>query len=209
MPITEQRSTPHIGEEVYRAAELTSNKDGTFTFVASDESKDSHGDIVRAASWDLKRYTSNPIVLFGHDNQNPVGVSVKTWKDGTRLMSTIKLAEEGTSPFIDTLRKLVAQKIIRSVSVGFKPTVEPLRITDKQGNWLGGFEFVGQELLEISLVSVPSNPNALSIAKSANASERDLQRLFINDQSALAQKSYEENERLITLLRLGASSHLK
>ena len=34
-----------------------------FEFIASDETPDSYGDIVRAEGWDLKRYKKNPIIL--------------------------------------------------------------------------------------------------------------------------------------------------
>jgi len=206
----EQRAKPTSGQEVVKASELMPNGDGTYTFVASDESVDSYGDIVRADKWDLKRYRSNPIVLFGHDNSNPIGLSTKVWVDGKKLMHTIKFADEGTSDFIDTVRKLTAQKILRAVSVGFKPKAEPVPIMEK-GVWTGGYEFVGQELLEISLVSIPANPNALSLAKSMNVSERSMQRIFKADEGAIARLRIEEDERmrLLTLAKLGVSSHRK
>ena len=56
-------------------------------------------------------------------------------------------------------------------------------------------EFLGQELLEISLVTVPANPAALSMAKSLSIPEMHLQRVFTpprQDPSVfLAQKSAE------------------
>ena len=47
-------------------------------------------------------------------------------------------------------------------SVGFIPDMEkaaPLNVEDKFG--LNGMEFKGQELLEVSAVTIPSNPDAL------------------------------------------------
>lgn len=162
----------------YKTAELKAVGDSQFEFVASDETVDRYGDVVRVSGWELANYKRNPIVLFQHQNANPVGISTKVWIDGKKLMSRIKLAAEGTSAFIDTLRKLLDQNIIRAVSVGFGVTKEPNLIRDVKNDRVTGYEFVGQELLEISLVSVPANPSALSLAKSLSIPDLHMQRVF-------------------------------
>lgn len=172
-----------MSDMLYRAAELRAVEDekDIYEFIASDETVDRYGDIIRVEGWDLKTYKANPIVLFGHQHSNPIGVAVRTWidKDVKALKIRIKLADEGTSPFIDTLRKLLAQKILRAVSVGFQPTKAPNEIKDPDTNrWTGGYEFVGQELLENSIVTVPANPSALSTAKSLGLPEMHLRRVF-------------------------------
>lgn len=163
---------------VYKTAELKAVADGQYKFVASDESTDRMGDIIRVAGWELANYKRNPIVLFQHQSSNPVGISTKVWIEGKALMAQIKLAAEGTSPFIDTLRKLLDQSIVRAVSVGFMPTKQPNYIRDNTNDRVTGLEFVGQELNEISLVSVPANANALAMAKSLHIPELHLQRIF-------------------------------
>ncbi len=172
-----------------------------FNFVASDETVDSYGDIVRADGWDLRRYKRNPIVLFNHSSMLPVGFSPKVGINGKRLEATIRIAEEGTSELIDTVYKLMKQRILRAVSVGFRATVTPIPIRDKEDR-ITGFEFNGQELLENSIVSVPANPNALALAKSWGVRESTLQRLAAQD--AIVQAA--ARQRQLTLLRLGASS---
>lgn len=165
----------------YKAAsDMKAVEDGQFEFVASDETVDRYGDVVRVAGWELANYKRNPIVLFQHQNSTPVGVSTKVWIDNAAkaLMCRIKLAAEGTSPFIDTLRKLMQQKIIKAVSVGFAPTKEPGYIRDQKTERVTGMEFLAQELLEISLVTVPANPSALALAKSLDVPELHLQRVF-------------------------------
>lgn len=170
---------------VFKSTELKAVDDDQYEFCASDESTDRYGDVVRVAGWELANYKRNPIILFQHQSSNPVGISTKTWIDGKRLLSRIKLAAEGTSPFIDTLRKLLAQKIIRAVSVGFMPTKDPNYIRDEKNDRVTGLEFVGQELTEISLVSVPANTNALNLAKSLNIPERHLERVFARNTEEL------------------------
>ena len=36
-------------------------------FVASDESVDRYGDIIRASGWQLDNFRKNPVLLFAHD----------------------------------------------------------------------------------------------------------------------------------------------
>jgi HK97 family phage prohead protease len=163
---------------VFKTSELKAVADGQYEFVASDESIDRMGDVIRINGWELANYKRNPIVLFQHQSSNPVGISTKVWVEGKALMSRIKLAAEGTSPFIDTLRKLMAQGIVKAVSVGFVPTKEPSYIRDVKNDQITGLEYIGQELLEISLVSVPANPQALSLAKSLHVPESHLSRVF-------------------------------
>jgi HK97 family phage prohead protease len=172
-----------------------------FEFIASDETPDSYGDIVRAEGWDLRRYKRNPIVLFNHKSDTPVGYSPKTFVEGKQLICRVKLADEGTSDFIDTLYKLMKQRIVRAMSVGFRPTADVNIMRDKDQNFIG-LEFNGQELLENSIVSVPANPNSLALAKSWGAKDSTLHRLVESD--AIVQSSIRQ--RKIDLLRLGATS---
>lgn len=174
---------------VFKSSELKAVEDGQYEFIASDETVDRYGDVVRVSGWETKNYKLNPIVLFQHQASNPVGISTKVWIDGKKLMARIRLAAQGTSPFIDTLRKLLEQSIIRAVSVGFRPTAEPNYIRDEHNDRVTGLEFIGQELLEISLVSVPANPNALNMAKSFGIPELHLQRLFLQEKSGVMDPS--------------------
>lgn len=142
------------------------------TFVLSDDTVDRYGDTIEAAGWDLRWFKRNNIALFGHDSSFPIG----TWEDvraeGNKLMGRLKLAAEGTSPRIDELRRLVEQKVLKAVSVGFKPVeYEPHQKT-------GGVRYLKQELLETSLVSVPANPAALAVARSLHLSDDTMRMAF-------------------------------
>ena len=189
----------------YKAATLTKLENGVYEFVASDETVDRYGDIVRVSGWDLKNYRRNPIVLFGHQHSNPVGKAVKTWIEDKALKVRIKLADEGTSPFIDTLRKLVDQDIVRAVSVGFRPTSKPNYLRDEENDRITGLEFVGQELLENSLVTVPANPMALNTAKAMGIPEEHIRRVF-SDRPRGASFPLGLQRAALELAKLGASS---
>jgi HK97 family phage prohead protease len=143
-------------------------------YVLSDETPDRMGDIIESGGWDLRSFKSNPIALFGHKSDFPIGRwrNVGVNKD-KQLRGHLELAPEGTSPRIDEIRALVKAGILRAVSVGFKPLdTAPLNHKDP----FGGQRFSKQELVECSLVAVPANPNALSVAKSLKISD-DTQRI--------------------------------
>jgi HK97 family phage prohead protease/HK97 family phage major capsid protein len=145
------------------------------TFVLSDQSVDRMGDIIMADGWKLSNFKRNPIALGFHRSDFPIG----TWKnlrvDGTELRGELELAPEGTSPRIDEIRRLVDAKVLRAVSVGFRPIKhEPL---DPKDVW-SGERFLEQELVECSLVSVPANANAIAVAKSLQISSETMDVVF-------------------------------
>jgi HK97 family phage prohead protease len=139
-------------------------------FVASTEAVDRYGDIIRAEGWQLDNYNQNPIALFGHDHNAPIGTT-RVWLEGKRLMSGLKLAAAGTSALVDSVRSLVGQKILRAVSVGFLPSEEPKYLRDEQNDRVTGLEFTKQELLEISVVAVPANPEAVAAVRALKVDE--------------------------------------
>jgi HK97 family phage prohead protease len=146
-----------------RAADI--DPDETMRFIASTEATDRYGDVVRADGWDLASFRKNPVILFGHSHSAPVGVATRVWVEAKKLMADIKLAAQGTSELVDSVRALVRQRILRAVSVGFLPS--EYKEVRSDGNFVG-YEFTKQELLEISLVAVPANQEALAVARSLN-----------------------------------------
>lgn len=164
-----------MSSAVYKSAELTETRGGEFEFVASTATRDRYGDIV-VQDWDLSQYKRNPIVLFGHDSTRPVGTATHVAVEKGKLVSRLKLADEGTSADVDFLRKLVAQNIIRAVSVGFLPGKSEI-IRSETGDFTG-FRYSQNALVEISLVSVPANPQALAVARSLDISDEFTARAF-------------------------------
>jgi len=139
-------------------------------FVASDESIDAYGDVIVAAGWQLEAFKENPIALWAHDQRSPpIGTvdDVYIERKSKRLMARIKFDPPG-DPRIDRLWDQVKRRVIRAVSVGFTvdshEDIEP--ILDKSGDWTGGLRFLRARLLELSLVNVPANPNALAVLRS-------------------------------------------
>ncbi len=128
---------------------------GTFTAVASTATVDRHGEVVSPEGWSLENFKKNPVLLWSHDHTIPaIGVATKVWVEGfgeaAKLMFTGKwqtVTEQGKAA-----AALVAEGILNSFSVGFIPS-------EMVGN-----TYTEQELLEISLVNVPANPDAMMLA---------------------------------------------
>lgn len=198
-----------MSDKVVKGLGTQVSKDDPFTFVMSNDSQDRMGDIVKQ-NWDLKSFTKNNIALWGHNSSEmPVG----TWENvkvvGNQLIGQLKFAEKGTSEFIDTLRSLVSQGIIKAVSVGFVSHKQ--KPINKEQPWEGAY-LDDNELFECSLCSIPANAEALIQAtKSLNVSS-DVKNMLsgntkthpieVNDtQASFRAKTQAENKlRLLRLL---------
>ena len=170
----ENEVAARAGVEKAVVKEVASLVSDDLEFVLSDATPDRYGDVVEANGWELSWFRKNPIALFGHDNNFPIGTWENVRVEGGKLLGKLKLAEAGTSARIDELRSLVQQKILRAVSVGFKPV-------ESEPNGSRGVRFMKQELLETSLVSVPANPSALAVAKALNLSDDTMKLAFGED----------------------------
>jgi hypothetical protein len=84
-------------------------------------------------------------------------------RDG-QLVVEIEFPPEGVYPAADTARTLVEQGFLRGASVGFNA----LRA---RPNDHGGKDYLEAELLEVSLVGIPSNPSALLAAKARGVTQ--------------------------------------
>jgi HK97 family phage major capsid protein/HK97 family phage prohead protease len=139
-------------------------------FVMSDGSVDRMGDVIEPDGWRLDNFQRNPVALFGHNANFPIG----KWHDVGVRRGQLTGRLELLDPVSDRMREIhaaVAGGVLRAVSVGFhSDKVEPLKS--------GGIRFVEAELVECSLVSVPANPNALAIAKSLGISREGQQLIF-------------------------------
>ncbi len=142
-----------------------------FEFVASTETVDREGDIIEVSGWELDAYRKNPVVLFGHDYGSlPVGKASKVGIKSNALMTTIEFVTAEQNPDGHRVYQLVAGGFLKSVSVGFRPLEYVYNETHN------GYDFKRQELLEISIVPVPANAEALVAAHIDGDTARWLQR---------------------------------
>lgn len=160
-------------------------------FVLSDATVDRYGDSIVAKGWDLASFERNPIALFGHSHDYPIGRWSDLRVEGGKLIGRLNLAARGTSARIDELIGLVEQGILRAVSVGFvAKKAEPIDPSKPYA----GQRYLEQELLETSLVSVPANPAALAVAKSMQVSE-EIMSLAFGEQAEVRRRDVSKGEQ--------------
>lgn len=147
--------------------QVGSEEDRVLRFVGSDETQDRDRDIIEVAGWELENYKKNPVFLWGHNYWSPpVGQALKVWKEDGRLVFDIKFATFEEYAFADIIYRLYKGGYLRAVSVGFIPKKwEQIIEGEGESRRVIGLRFTKQELLELSAVPVPSNPNALQVAR--------------------------------------------
>ena len=128
------------------------------TFTASTANVDRTGDIVVQSGWKLDRFLQNPVVLWGHDSSRlPVGHAKNVrFVDGNLTMD-VDFTPREIQVFADTVFQMVKRGDLRACSVGF----QPLKWAWVEEGDRFGIDFLESELLELSICSIPANPEAL------------------------------------------------
>jgi hypothetical protein len=133
---------------------------GLIRATVSDESRDRDGDIIRQRFWDLDSFTKHPVLVSSHDYTD-LRKQLGTWRDmvvkGTKLIGLAQYMVGEGNDEADWGFKL-ATKGWAAYSVGFMPDMGKAKALE---DGAGGYEFKGQELLEVSQVIIPSNANAV------------------------------------------------
>lgn len=146
---------------------------GRVEAVVSDEGEDRDGDIIRAEGWILGHFNKHPVLLASHDYRH-LSSQIGEWEamritDG-KLVGTARYYIGQGNEEADWGFKL-AQRGRAAYSVGFIPLEYKKREQedDSETHILPSYEFLKQELLEVSHVTIPSNRNALQLmAKGAD-----------------------------------------
>jgi hypothetical protein len=151
-------------------------KDGSRTrrFIASSESVDRMGDIIRVKGWDFSTFKKNPQALWCHDSHElPVGLvseMTKAVKDSPPVLyEAIDFHGADINPFADQVMRMVDAKALRAVSVGFIPLAggvnNPQNQVERDSLGLGpwGVEFTRVSQLELSVCVIPANADALAV----------------------------------------------
>ena len=143
------------------------NDDGSVMIrgMASTADFDRAGDSISAEAWQkggLKNFEKNPIILFNHDYDRPIGraTGIKAGPNGLELECKISKNAPGN------VAELVKDGVLGAFSVGFRvKDADYLKETD-------GLMIKDAELFEVSVVSVPCNQSAtFSLAKSFDSDE--------------------------------------
>mgnify|MGYP004451315123 CR=1 FL=1 len=148
---------------------------------ASTNALDRAGDIINPDAWTkggLENYKGNPIILFNHDYNKPIGRATDLSVTDKGLDISAKISKAAGD-----ITQLVKDGVLGAFSVGFRcKDSEYMTETD-------GYKIKDAELFEVSVVSVPCNQNAtFGLAKSFDSMDdyRKYQSEFLKANSTAA-----------------------
>ena len=155
----------------------------TVEFVASDNSVDSYKTVLPVDKWDLTRYSGNGIVGYMHDvygaswtkSADPddiIGKGVAFVED-EKLIVRITFEPKELNERADKIFRKIQFGSLHAVSVGFRATAKGHKGDEERGEDPNVYYYAGQELLEVSVVNIPSNANALKRSIEEEAAERE------------------------------------
>ena len=144
--------------------------------MASTADFDRAGDSISVEAWQkggLKNFEKNPIILFNHDYDKPIGraTGLKAGPEGLELECKISKSAPAN------VAELVKDGVLGAFSVGFRvKDADYIKETD-------GLMIKDAELFEVSVVSVPCNQSAtFSLAKSFDSDKEyeEFKKTFTN-----------------------------
>ena len=126
---------------------------------ASTNGLDRAGDIIESDAWTkggLENFKNNPIILFNHDYNKPIGRATGLEVNDNGLDISAKISKAAGD-----VKDLIKDGVLGAFSVGFRvKDADYMTETD-------GYKIKDAELFEVSVVSVPCNQGAtFSLAKS-------------------------------------------
>jgi HK97 family phage prohead protease len=151
---------------------------------ASTNSMDRSADRILSTAWTnggLKSFQTNPILLFNHNHDKPIGKVVEITTDNTGLKIKGVISKSAGD-----IHNLVKEGVLSTFSVGFL-------IKDAEyDKSVDGLIVKDAELLEVSVVSIPCNQDAtFSVAKSFD-NQDDYQNFKKQFDNALGDQSLSE-----------------
>lgn len=172
----------------------------TITFVASDSTRDSAGTVLNQDNWDLTRFNSNGIIGYQHkvyggwdDTDNPDNVIGKghAYVEDGKLMVDITFEPKEINELAEKIYQKVLFGSLRAVSVGFLPVGKG---RFGEGADAETYYFAGQQLLEVSVVNIPANPNALRKSMEAENDFLEAERKRLLEETKVEEPAPEPQE---------------
>jgi len=183
-------------------------------YIASDESVDGHGDIVRQ-NWKFDEFDGNPVMPFNHRwHDLPVGNAIKRevidikrkGYSGRALYLLGLFAREETYAFADEVLRLVKAGFMSSGSVGFYSTkVIDVKDEDERkklglGRW--GVILDQNQLVEFSPTTIGANKGATALPKAMQsglitADDAVVLRELYRREAGNDRDAWEQSDRII------------
>ena len=172
------------------------DEDRVVAIPFTDESVDRHGTAFLSKGWEFDEYLRNPVFLDGHNQEKPpLGMTLAIspasikGKGGTSrsgFVAHVLFSRDDLNPNAELVYRNWIAGRVRGSSVGFRPLEvrpakeEEAKALEARGEDADAWIISRAELLEISAVTVPSNPSA--VQRSVLAQE-------VKDMAKLSQES--------------------
>lgn len=144
------------------AAKAPPSGERTIPVVASTDDVDFYDEIVDQASWRLARFARNPVALYQHDRRcDPIGYYRDVRVDEGGLKATLVLYDDATSPEAGRVWRRYCQGGPVPLSVGF--SCKRTKTEERGGKKVR--VLLDCELEEISVVTIPANPQCVAEAR--------------------------------------------
>jgi hypothetical protein len=156
-----------ISVEIDKAATDDGDEPFVRTFIMSAEIRDRDGDIVKLNSGNFEQYNRNPIIAWMHVTRSAdpdfiIGHGKAFMRDG-KAYNTITFEPATINPLAGKIAEKIKFGSIRAGSIGF--LAHDGRYGDKSvGEDPDTFYITDWELLEFSIVSIPSNSEAMLVS---------------------------------------------
>ena len=134
------------------------------SFRGTTEDEDRSGDIMVADGGDFANYSKNPLFLWAHDHSGatlPIGKALDVQKI-SGVGADFKIQFDAKDPFAMEVYRKYKEGYLHAVSVGAIVHKAERRLkSDGEPMWPPAYKYLNWELLELSGVPIPDNPNAL------------------------------------------------
>lgn len=130
------------------------------TVVVSSGDVARDGAIIDQSGWNLRNYERNAVVLWAHDDRSlPIARALET---RTTENEMVQVHEFGTHPRADEVFQAIRGGLVNATSVRWIPGETEVRKVGKGKDIRDVLVFTrGHELLEVSYVPIPADPNAV------------------------------------------------
>ena len=147
-----------------RGAVRSFDPNGAVRFVLSTERRARDNNIIRADAWRTKNFAANPVALWAHkDTELPIGhwrdLKIESMPEGDPALFGDLHFASAEYEFAATVEKLYRSGALNAVSVRWTP-LDYERMEDGSN----GIVFTDVDLLEVSAVPVPADPDAIAVA---------------------------------------------
>ena len=159
-------NSKHLQASIVKAA----GKPSTFVATITTDSVDRDGEVVVPSGMHSRDYERNPVLLYEHDPKQPIGKMLKMVRKERSIEAEFALAPRPASHegewFPDTVASLMEFGALNTMSIGFMGTeARPASKADMEKYGASCRRVYGKwKLLEVSVVSIPANQDAIVTA---------------------------------------------